>query len=95
MNAEALAAGQPRILLPIIVRDEYLTGLRTLTRAGQVDTRVEVLTFGQRVTARVDFSSYSSALAALRATNCFEVPWRGVQALLPRDAFSAVPSDAL
>ncbi len=84
MNAEVLAGGQARILVPIIVRDEYRSGLRALTREGYVDTLVEVLTFGQRVAEHVDFSSYDGALAALRATNCLEEPRPGVRALLPR-----------
>lgn len=85
MNAELLSAGQSRILVPIIVRDEYITGLRALTREGYVDTLSEVLTFGQRVTEHVDFSAYDAALAALRAANCLEEPRPGVRALLPQD----------
>ncbi len=83
MNAELLAAGQPRILVPIIVRDEYITGLRAITREACVQTLVDVLTFGQRLTAAVDFSSYSGALAALRDANALEEPRPGISAKLP------------
>ena len=48
MNAEMLSAGQPRILVPIIVRDEYITGLRAITRDAYAQTLVEVLSFGRR-----------------------------------------------
>ena len=83
MNAEVLAAGQPRILVPIIVRDEYITGLRAMTREAYVPTLIEVLSFGQRVTERVDFASYNGALTALRAANCLEEPRPGVRPRLP------------
>lgn len=84
MNAEVLAAGQPRILVPIIVRDEYIAGLRAITREGYVQTLVEVLSFGQRLTAAVDFSSYQGALATLRAVNALEEPRPGIRAKMPR-----------
>ena len=89
MNAEVLSAGHARILVPIIVRDEYITALRALTRDGYVDTLAEVLTFGQRVTERVDFSTYDAALAALRAANCLEEPRPGVRPLLPQTGSGA------
>lgn len=89
MNAELLSAGQARILVPIIVRDEYITALRALTREGYVDTLAGVLTFGQRVTERVDFSTYDGALAALRAANCLEEPRPGVRPLLPQTGSGA------
>ena len=84
MNAEVLSAGQPRILVPIIVRDEYITGLRAITLEGHIDTLVEVLTFGQKLTAAVDFTSYDSAHAMLRDANSLEEPRPGVRARLPR-----------
>lgn len=86
MNAEVLAAGRPRILVPIIVRDEYITGLRAMTRDAHVQTLVEVLSFGQRMTAAVDFSSYDGALAALRDANALEEPRPGIRPKLPTPA---------
>ncbi len=86
MNAEVLAAGQPRILVPIIVRDEYITGLRAITREAYIQTLVEVLSFGQRLTAAVDFSSYDGALAVLREANALEEPRPGIRPKLPRPA---------
>lgn len=84
MNAEVLSAGQPRILVPIIVRDEYIAALRAMTREAHVQTLVDVLSFGQRLTAAVDFSNYEEALADLRAVNAFEEPRPGVRPMLPR-----------
>lgn len=83
MNAEVLAAGQPRILVPIIVRDEYITGLRAITRDAHVSTLVEVLSFGQRLTAAVDFRDFDQALAMLRSANALEEPRPGVRPRMP------------
>ena len=83
MNAEVLSAGQPRILVPIIVRDEYITALRAITRDAYVQTLVEVLSFGQRLTAAVDFSSYDEALATLRSVNALEEPRPGIRPRIP------------
>lgn len=83
MNAEVLAAGQPRILVPIIVRDEYITALRAMTRDAHVQTLVEVLAFGQRLTAAVDFTDYDEALATLRAVNALEEPRPGIRPRIP------------
>ncbi|MBL0938814.1 MAG: Fic family protein [Gemmatimonadaceae bacterium] len=84
MNAEVLAAGKPRILVPIIVRDEYITGLRLMTRESHIQTLVDVLSFGQRLTTAVEFSSYDEALIALRAANALEEPRPGVRARIPQ-----------
>lgn len=83
MNAELLAAGQPRILVPIIVRDEYIAALRAFTREAHVQTLVDVLSFGQRLAAAIDFTTYGEALAMLRAVNAFEEPRPGIRPLLP------------
>jgi Fic family protein len=83
MNAEVLAVAQPRILVPIIVRDEYITGLRAITRDAYVHTLIEVLSFGQRLTAAVDFSEYDGALATLRSVHALEEPRPGVRPRIP------------
>ncbi|MEO7520490.1 MAG: Fic family protein, partial [Gemmatimonas sp.] len=63
MNAEVIAAGEPRILVPIIVRDEYIAGLRAITRDGYPNTLVEVLSFGQRLT-RASISPLTTSRSA-------------------------------
>lgn len=84
MNAEVIAAGQPRILVPIIVLDEYIAALRAMTREAHVETLVDVLSFGQRLTAAVDFTSYDEALAALREVHALDEPRPGIRPRIPR-----------
>jgi hypothetical protein len=74
MNAELVAGHQPRILIPSVYRDDYLTGLRVLSRQQAPDPFLEVLQFAQRVGAAIDWTSYATAEPALRATNAFARP---------------------
>lgn len=72
MNAELIAGGQRRILIPVSFRGEYLTGLRTLSRQGHPDVYLQVLDYAQEYTWRIDFSDYDQALAVLTETEAFE-----------------------
>lgn len=83
MNAELVSGGQRRILIPTVFRDDYLTGLRVLTRQGHADPLIEVLDFAQKYTAAIDFSDYDQALATLRATNAMEAPRLDLKLRMP------------
>jgi hypothetical protein len=83
MNAELVSGGQRRILVPTVFRDDYLTGLRVLTRQGHADPFIEVLDFAQKYTAAIDFSNYDYALATLRATNATDAPRRDLKLRMP------------
>ncbi len=72
MNAELVSGGQRRIIIPSVYRDEYLTGLRVLTRQNHPLPFVQVLDFAQGYTAAVDFSDYDGAVATLQATNALD-----------------------
>lgn len=83
MNAELVAGGQRRILIPSVYRDEYLTGLRVLTRQNHPLPFLQILDFAQRYTAAVDFSEYDKAVSTLRATNAFEDPRPDLRLRIP------------
>jgi hypothetical protein len=83
MNAELISGGQRRILIPTVYRDEYMTGLRVLTRQGHPLPFLQVLDFAQRYAAAVDFSDYDGATATLRATNALEDPRADLRLQLP------------
>ena len=51
MCAELTAAGQARIVIPIVFRNEYLTALRNLSREGRCDLYVRTLAHAWRWTA--------------------------------------------
>lgn len=75
MNAELSARGEQRLLIPTVYREEYLTGLRALSRTQYPNALIEVLEYAQAFTARIPFGTYAEAEAALRAANAFE--WGG------------------
>jgi hypothetical protein len=72
MNAELISGGQRRILIPTAFRDDYLTGLRTLSRQRHPDVYLQILDYAQEYTWRIDFSDYDAALAVLTGTGAFE-----------------------
>ena len=74
MNAELVAGGERRILIPTVYCDDYVTGLRVHTRQGHPDPLIKTLDFAQEYSARIDFSDYDRALSVLRETGAFEGP---------------------
>lgn len=69
MNAELVAAGQMRIVIPTVFRNNYLAGLRGMSVNGHADALIATLAFAQRWTSQVDWSSLESASADLETTN--------------------------
>lgn len=69
MNSELVGAGQQRIIVPTVARYEYLNALKAASIHGRIDSLTSVLTFAQRWTAQVDWSSFDAATADLVQTN--------------------------
>jgi hypothetical protein len=88
MNAELTAAGQQRIVIPISYRDDYLQGLRSLSRNGDARPLVRALDFAQQYAAAIDWSDLETAKRMLDATNAFVPPEegdeKGLRLVLPR-----------
>lgn len=74
MNAELIAGGEARIIIPTVYCDDYLTALRTLSRAATPQPLIQVLDFAQRWVAMLDWTSLSAAEASIAATNAFARP---------------------
>jgi hypothetical protein len=87
MNAELSAAGLQRIVIPLSYRDNYLQGLRALSRDGNPVPLVRILDFAQRYAAAIDWSDRGRAEAMLRRTNALVPPWtaeeRGIKLRMP------------
>lgn len=87
MNAELVAHGEQRIIVPTVYRNNYLQSLRALTHDGRADPLIRALDFAQRYTASIDFSSIQLARATLERTHALEDPsaaeLRGVHLVLP------------
>ena len=71
MNAELVAGGQERIVIPTIYRDNYLAALRALSQNGICEPLIRMLDYAQRWTAAVDWRSVTETEGELRALNAF------------------------
>jgi len=87
MNAELSAAGQQRIVIPLPYRDNYLQGLRALSRDGNPTPLIRILDFAQQYAAAIDWRDLKEAEKMLRETNALVPPWvaeeRGVRLQMP------------
>ncbi len=90
MNAELTAAEQQRIVIPLSFRDNYLQGLRALSRNGNPRPLVRILDFAQRYAAAIDWSDLDTAKRTLARTNAFLPPdvahEKELRLVLPEDA---------
>lgn len=87
MNAELVAAGEVRIVIPTVYRNNYLAALRGATHSRHYAGLYAMLAFARRWTSQVDFSSRAVAEADLDATNALSDPteaeYAGIRLLLP------------
>lgn len=87
MNAELVAGGEVRVIIPTVYRNNYLAGLKAASLGGAFEPLVATLRFAQRYTARIDFSERVVAERQLAATNAFRDPTEaeanGVRLVLP------------
>jgi hypothetical protein len=83
MNAELIAAGQRRIIIPSVYRNEYLGGLRRLSNYQEGAAYIRVMDHAQLFCCRIDFVNLAAAEASLRACHAFEDPADEVKLVLP------------
>jgi hypothetical protein len=71
-NAALSHAGQVRIVIPTVYRNNYLVGLSSVSNgAGRGESLLAVLEFAQRWTAAVDWSDFARADEMLRSVNAY------------------------
>jgi hypothetical protein len=74
-NAELSVAGQVRIVIPTVYRNNYLAALSGMSGgAGKGQALVAVLEYAQRWAAAVDWQDYEGSLDTLTASNAFLDP---------------------
>ena len=69
MGAELTAAGQARIVIPIVFRNEYQTAIRVLSRGGRCDLYAKTLAYAWRWTSGIPWQDRASVDGFLVATN--------------------------
>jgi Fic/DOC family len=87
MNAELVAAGENRIIVPTVYRNNYLMALKALSQNRVTGALVRVMDFAQRYTAAIDFSDFERARSIFEKTHAFadpnEADAAGVRLVLP------------
>lgn len=87
MNSELSAAGQQRVLVPTVYRNNYLQALRALSRTRNPEPLPKVIDFAQRYGRSIDCSSLLDDQAELEATGAFldanEAEQEGIRLRLP------------
>ena len=74
MNAELVAAGEERIVIPTVFRNNYLSALRVLSRNEKPEPLIQALDYAQRWTRAMDWSDISSTGRWLGTCNAFLMP---------------------
>lgn len=77
MNADLAAAGQVRVLIPIVYRSNYLAALRALSGNAWPEPIIKTLVFAQRYAAAIPWGDMGAAVSALTRTNAFVRPEEG------------------
>lgn len=73
-NAELTHAGQARVIIPTVYRNNYLSGLRAISSGYPATSLLSIMTFAQRWTAAIDWSTFDTARGELTATHAFVDP---------------------
>jgi len=73
-NAEMTAAGQQRLIIPTIMRDDYLQALRAMSRQTNPAPLIRVLDRAQELCSLLDWTDLHRAEDQLRIANAFATP---------------------
>jgi hypothetical protein len=65
MNAELVANGEMKIIIPTIYRSNYLSALKAISQNGILEPIVRVLDFAQKYTQAIDWSDFDGARSML------------------------------
>ncbi|KPH60576.1 MAG: Fic family protein [Sphingomonas sp.] len=71
MNAELVAGGQERIIIPTAYRTDYLGALKAFSKNGQTAPLIRMLDVAQSYTGMIDWSDFERARTMLDETNAF------------------------
>lgn len=83
MNTELVGGRQSRIIVPTVFREDYLGGLRRLTRHGDASVLIKTLRYGHDYTSLIDFTSLDDSTEILYATNAFNEPGSSERLQMP------------
>jgi len=92
MNAELSAAGEQRIIIPTVFRNNYLAALNALSHSATPEPLIRVLDFAWRWTAAIDWQDVEATRRELEACHAFVKPGvadeQGIRLKMPGDLVS-------
>lgn len=71
MNAELVKAGQSKIIIPTVFREDYIGVLKKLTRYGQPDTYINMLQLAQEFSSNLYFENFEEMQVYQKKCNAF------------------------
>ncbi len=77
MNAELATAGESKIIIPTVFREDYVGSLRRLTRHGDTDTYIRVMAKAHFFSAQIFGDDRDEMEGYLRECNAFSEPEEG------------------
>lgn len=85
MNAELVAAGQSKIIIPTVFREDYVGSLRRLTRQSDPDTYIRVMAKAHEFSENVHDDDRDKMEIYLRSCNAFLEPTEGKLRIIPHE----------
>lgn len=77
MNAELVATGQARIIIPTVYREDYMGALRKLTRQQSPEAYIRMLARAQQFSATINGLNMDEMQRQLESANAFKEPEAG------------------
>ena len=77
MNAELVAAQQSKIIIPTVLREDYVGSLRRLTRQGETDTYIRVMDKAQQFSEKLYGDDREAMESYLHKCEAFSEPQEG------------------
>ena len=74
MNAELSAAGEERIIIPTVYRNNYLAACKALSHSGVSEPLIRVLDYAWRWSASINWQDVESTRQTLESCNAFVDP---------------------
>jgi hypothetical protein len=84
MNAELTSAGQSKIMIPTVYRDDYIGALRRLTRASVVDPFIRMMERAHLFSSYVYDDSIDDMQSYLETCDAFKEHAEGKLTIIPR-----------
>jgi len=84
MNTEFTSAGQSKIIVPTVFRDDYMGGLRKLTRQGDSDPYIRMMVKAHEFSGNIFGDDIDEMEEYLRQCNAFSEPTEAKLNIIPR-----------